>query len=413
VNNFFLVNRQASDLPPPLRGTDPDSFTHQTITERWPRILRRVIDENDYPARINDRIRALIDDLPDAPIRLLDDPGAPDEALWNERIEPYRGQSWLEAPWFFGETYLYRRLLEATGYFQPGPGRHNDPFTEQKRRGYDQSVDGIRTLAQARATALDEKGGQREELVRLLKTALWGNQADLSMWGAGEESPDHLGTGDEEAHLLADDTTAVLDHLDALNRPARIDVWADNAGFELVTDLALADGLLTTGLAAPVVLHVKAHPTFVSDATVGDVDSTLDRLAAGDHDATRALAERLHDALKTGRLQLRDPLTWTSPLRARDFPANVNAELARADLVISKGDANYRRLLGDRHWTFTTPFAEITSYFPAPLLALRTLKAEIACGLAPERVDRLDDTHPDWLTSGEWGVIQFAAGADA
>jgi hypothetical protein len=233
------------------------------------------------------------------------------------------------------------------------------------------------------------------------------------MWGAGEESPDHLGTGDEEAHLLADDTTAVLDHLDALNRPARIDVWADNAGFELVTDLALADGLLASGLANPLVLHVKAHPTFVSDATVGDVHSTLDRLASDDHDAPRALAKRLHDALKTGRLQLCDPLSWTSPLRAREFPAPVNAELARADLLISKGDANYRRLLGDRHWAFTTPFAEITSYFPAPLLALRTLKAEVACGLSSERVEHLNERHPDWLTSGEWGVIQFAAGADA
>ena len=400
-----------TDLPPPLRGTDPDSFTRHTITGRWPRLLRRVIGENDYPERINNRIRALIHDLPDAPIRRLEDPGAPDEALWNERIEPYRGQSWLEAPWFFGETYLYRRLLEATGYFQSGPGWQDDPFAEQKKKGYAGSIDGIRALAQARAETLAPNDG-RPVIAHLLQTALWGNQADLSMWGAGEEAPDHLGSGTEEEHLLSDDTTAVLDHLASLGRPARVDVWADNAGFELVTDLALADGLLATGLAEPLVLHVKAHPTFVSDATVSDVHATLDRLAEDDDAAPRALAHRLHDALRAGRLQLRDPLAWTSPLRAREFPANVNAELARADLVISKGDANYRRLLGDRHWPFTTPFAEVVSYFPAPLLALRTLKAEVACGLSSEQVDRLDDGHPDWLTSGEWGVLQFAADND-
>lgn len=407
------VNRQTTDLPPPLRGTDPDSFTHQTITVRWPHILRRTMKETEFPARINERVQSLIDDLPDAPIRPLGDPGAPDAALWNERIAPHRGQSWLEAPWFFGETYLYRRLLEATGYFQPGPTWHVDPFAEQKRRGYAESVDAVRALAQARAEALEWNGDTRTELVRLLKTALWGNQADLSMWGAGEEAPDHLGTGDEDAHLLADDTTAALDHLDTLGRPARIDVWADNAGFELVTDLALADGLLTAGLADPLVLHVKAHPTFVSDAMVGDVHGTLDRLAADEAPATQALAERLHDAIAGGRLQLRDPFAWTSPLRAREFPETVNAELARADLVISKGDANYRRLLSDRHWAFTTPFDEVVSYFPAPLLALRTLKAEVACGLAPEQVTRLDEQHPDWLTSGEWGVIQFAPDPEA
>jgi hypothetical protein len=240
--------------------------------------------------------------------------------------------------------------------------------------------------------------------------ALWGNQADLSMWGAGEDAPDHLESGEEDAHLLADDTGAALNHLGGLDRPARIDVWADNVGVELVADLALADALLTSGLADPLVLHVKAHPTFVSDATVGDVHGTLRRLAADDDPATRALADRLYDAIELGRLQIRDPLTWTSPLRAREFPTTVNAELARADLVVSKGDANYRRLVGDRHWAFTRPFGEVVSYFPAPLLALRTLKAEVVCGLSADQVERLNETHPGWLTSGEWGVIQFAPG---
>ena len=31
-------------------------------------------------------------------------------------------------------------------------------------------------------------------------------------------------------------------------------------------------------------------------------------------------------------------------------------------------------LLGDRLWALDTPFAEVAAYFPAPLLALRTLK---------------------------------------
>jgi hypothetical protein len=53
------------------------------------------------------------------------------------------------------------------------------------------------------------------------------------------------------------------------------------------------------------------------------------------------------------------------------------------------------------------------SYFPAPVLALRTLKAEVACGLSSEQVERLDETHSDWLTSGEWGVIQFASASGA
>jgi uncharacterized protein with ATP-grasp and redox domains len=408
VNLDTSVNRSTtpSDLPAPLAATEPDSFVHHTVTVRWPRIAQRVIEENNYAPEINGRIQSLIDDLPKAPIRALEDPEAPDESLWNQWIEPYQGQSWLECPWFFGETYFYRRIIEAIRYFQRGPSRDWDPFTVQKELGYSESIDGIRALAQARAEALDGEQGPTE-LVGLLKTALWGNQADLSMWDADADGPDHLGTGRGEEHLLVDDTGTVIEHLNALDRPVRVDVWGDNAGFELVTDLALIDGLLSRDIDR-VVLHVKAHPTFVSDTTVDDVRHALDLLGKDDDEATRALSTRLKTALADGRLLLSDALTWTSPLRAREFPANVNAELARADLLISKGDANYRRLLGDRHWSFTTPFKEVMSYFPAPLLTLRTLKAEVAAGLSSEQVDRLNETDPDWAVNGRWGLIQFA-----
>lgn len=396
-----------AELPAPLVGTEPGSFVHNTITVRWPRIARQVIEEKDYPPAINERIQSLIDDLPEAPIRKIDDPEAPDEALWNEWIAPYEGMTWTECPWFVGETYFYRRLMEAVGYFRPGPGGRDDPFSNQKEKGYAESTAAIRTLAQGRADAL-ERENVRAELLRLLSIALWGNQADLSMWEADADGPDHLSAGTEDEHLLADHSEAALDHLAALDRPARIDMWEDNAGFELVTDLALADGLLANEVADPLVMHLKAHPTFVSDTTIGDVHAALDRLAADEHDATRALAGRLRTALRDGRLRLEDAFTWTSPLRGREFPTAVNAELARADLVISKGDANYRRLLGDREWPFTTPFEEVVSYFPAPLLALRTLKAEVVAGLSDEIVEQVAADDPDWLVNGRWGVIQFA-----
>lgn len=77
--------------------------------------------------------------------------------------------------------------------------------------------------------------------------------------------------------------------------------------------------------------------------------------------------------------------------------------------------ANYRRLLGDRHWPFDTPFRCATDYFPAPLLALRTLKAELAVGIAPEAQARAAATHPgtSWLTAGVFGVAQLSSGTTA
>ena len=54
------------------------------------------------------------------------------------------------------------------------------------------------------------------------------------------------------------------------------------------------------------------------------------------------------------------------------------AELHTAALVVVKGDLNYRKLLADRHWPPTAPFAAAAHPFVAvPFVALRTLK--VAC----------------------------------
>lgn len=410
-----LVSRQhdGSNLPSPLKGTREDSFVHHTIVNRWPRIAQRVLDENNFPARINEKIARLRDELPNGSIRPLDDPGAPDVQLWDRNVRPHLGKCWLEVPWLFGEFYFYRRILEATGYFRPDGAWRRDPFAYQKEEGLRQATDKIRALADRRAEARSRSENGRAELVRLFRGALWGNQADLSMWGADESSPDHSGTVREKEHLLVNDIAPALEHLWALDRPARVDVWADNAGFELVSDFTLVDGFLANPRVATVVVHLKTHPTFVSDATIDDVYGTLDALSEIDARPVRVLASRLRQAMGNGRLRLRDDWVWTSGTPARDLPAPVCAELARSDLLISKGDANYRRLLGDREWDYTTPFETASASLPIPVVALRTLKSEVMAGLTSEQVEWLHETDPDWLVDGEWGVIQYAPAASS
>jgi uncharacterized protein with ATP-grasp and redox domains len=403
-----MFHRPSAPLPAPMTGLDPASWAYDTITRRWPEISQRVMVENELAASIKTRIEALIADLPYALIRPLDDPGAPDLEPWYNNIQPYRGQNWLTPPWFFTEHYFYRRVIEAIGYFQPGEGHGLDPFSYQKRQGLKISRIAIGDLA----TGLESwtrRGGDREPLARMLYLDLWGNQADLSMWPAeGESKPDHNDLDRARAFLLADEATTVADFLLGLDLPVpRIDFWVDNAGFELVGDLALADYLLTSGIAAAVRLHVKPHPTYVSDAMVKDVRGTLDFFRAEDHTQVKALGSRLVGFLDRDRLQVRDHFFWTSPLAGWEMPLPLREELSAASLVISKGDANYRRLLGDRHWPYTTPFADILSYFPAPICALRTVKAEIACGLQPVQAETVTAQDPAWMIDGRWGVVQF------
>jgi hypothetical protein len=72
-----------------------------------------------------------------------------------------------------------------------------------------------------------------------------------------------------------------------------------------------------------------------------------------------------------------------------------------------KGDANYRRAIGDRHWPFTTSVDSVVAYFPTDLLLLRTLKSEMVVGLQADQVQRLNQQYPDWLVKGFCGLIQF------
>jgi hypothetical protein len=239
---------------------------------------------------------------------------------------------------------------------------------------------------------------------------LWGNQADLSLWPAGQaEQPSHTDLQSSQHHILVNDTGAVVDYLTGQrDKSLRLDLIVDNAGFELVCDLALTDFILSSSLASSVVLHLKYHPTFVSDAISQDVAQTINFLAT-DFSQPEAVnfGQRLQAHLDANQLQLQYDLFWTSPLSFWEMPQRVRQELAKSNLLISKGDANYRRLLGDRHWPYTTPFDDIVSYLPTPLVALRTFKSEVATGLQPEQIKALAEEDPHWLTNGQRGVIQL------
>jgi hypothetical protein len=88
------------------------------------------------------------------------------------------------------------------------------------------------------------------------------------------------------------------------------------------------------------------------------------------------------------------------------MPADLRADFASATLTVMKGDLNYRRLVEDRHWPPTTPFAAATAYFPGPVAALRTLKSDVVTGLPADVVSDLDASGGAWRTSGAYGLVQ-------
>ncbi len=401
-------------LPAPLRALETPSFTHYSVTVRLPEIARRTLAENDFPPSVVAAIQALLQGIPAEKIRPLDLPLAPDREAWECYVSPYQGMNWLEVPWFFAEAYFYERILEATGYFHAGPGRGVDPFVHQKRLGLETSSPAIQRLANSLKPVRVDDRHHPAGLEWLLRLDLKGNQNDLSLWPASRDRVDREeGQASLSAGRILVDRIPEIAHL--LAKPAqsedRVDLVVDNAGFELVCDLALGDVLLSLELASQVRLHLKDRPVFVSDAMAKDVRDSVSGLVEIGDEEVAAFARRLEGHLETGRLELAENPFWTSPLAQWEMPSELRGELAQARLLIFKGDALYRRLLGDRHWGFTDPLDLILAYLPAPTAALRTLKSEIVAGLTLQQVAAAAKEDPTWMSDGKWAVAQLVSPA--
>ncbi|MGQ9666764.1 MAG: damage-control phosphatase ARMT1 family protein [Anaerolineae bacterium] len=391
-------------LPPPLMTSDEGSFAQDTFRNRLPAMLDDLIRQPAFPVEIRASLAELKREITHGlPVRRLAE-RTPDRPTWDEVWSRFIGRSWLRLPWYPAEAYFYRRILEATRYFQPGPWQGVDPFGPQKRRELAPDSPTWESLG----TALERLPvGARPCLSALLLLDLWGNRADLSITEIARSA--HAGLSAQESqHLLMDHRPQVIERFES-GKVRRVDFILDNAGLELLFDLVLADHLLTHWNVQCIRLHLKPQPFFVSDAMPVDVQEALQGMRRWPKLAP--IASRLEAAQARGRLELLTDPFWISAYGHAHMPAHLYRLLGEADLVIIKGDANYRRLLDDRRWPATDSLEERTRYFPAPFVCLRTAKAELVLDMTEERVRELEARDPRWRVNGQYGLIRLCGGA--
>uniref|UniRef100_A0A0C3TYH8 Sugar phosphate phosphatase n=1 Tax=Guillardia theta (strain CCMP2712) TaxID=905079 RepID=A0A0C3TYH8_GUITC len=311
-------------------------------------------------------------------------------------------------PWYVSETYVYHRLLEATGYFKPGTkGYGFDVFAAEKKEALEQALPQVDVRMQ---TCMQAKGKWSfQDFKSLLHMSLWGNQGDSSLFTVQDMSS--KGISDvEQSRLIVDDSSLSFLILDRKQVPV-IHIFNDNSGMELVSDLALAHYLVSSKPSSTVVLQLKPYPFFVSDATVADVHATIETLRLSSNANQQQVAADLLQYIQDGRIRLQGDgdlnFFLASPKPMWEMPLNVRDSLADVDLVICKGDLMYRKLLGDRTWNTNELFQDIISYFPCSVTALRTCKAPLAIGVDDEASERLSKASPSWMVNGEYGMIQF------
>ena len=289
----------------------------------------------------------------------------------------------------------------------------------------------------------------------MCEICLWGNATDLSLLtGLSYEDIQKLQGADArkkaEKNVVVNDLPLAYKVLMRAqkqgNKERRLDIVLDNAGFELFVDLVLAGYLLAAGLATQIILHPKSMPWFVSDVIPADFAALLAALAnpkafystlEDEHSDSKPepLSDRgtvdlsflfqhwsgLHSE---GQLILRPNDFWTLPVSYWDLPkdAKLYEDLKQSELVIFKGDLNYRKLTVDAMWEPTTPFSTaIGPLGPASgirTLALRTCKADTVVGLPEGEDERLrameggggETGCRKWAWSGKWAVVQFCDG---
>ncbi|MFF8101404.1 damage-control phosphatase ARMT1 family protein [Streptomyces sp. NPDC016640] len=388
-----------SDTPtaPVIVADRPGTFPHSVLAERHPAIVRQVREAFPYGPEQRRALDVLLADCAGGTVEPL-----PADTHDRERWETwgtgtYAGRSWYDVPWLWAESWFYRRLLHAVGYFGPGPWQGIDPFRPSKLAEL-----GSPAADEELAAADDLAGRPEDERARaLLHGSLWGNRADLGFRLSAEGAEERAAV----PALVADDSDRLWPLL-GTSGTGTLCLVADNAGRELVPDLLLVAHLLAHGRIGRAVLHVKPYPYYVSDATPADVVDAVRRLT-GAEGAAAAYGRGLWAALGDGRLRVRAHPFSCAPLPYREMPDDLRADFAAAAVTVVKGDLNYRRLVGDRHWPAATPFAEVTGYFPGPVAALRTLKSDVVTGLAAGTEASLDATEgPRWRTAGTHALIQ-------
>lgn len=446
-------------LPPPSYNDDPKSFAYPTVHKRWPSILTSAIEDLQKHAKANPdveecanyvikQLETLLSEFKaDKPVRYFTDEEValkPELKVYNDGLKKFNDEkqvTWLTGPWLYLECYLYQ--LISVWFRNTKKLQHYDIFEPAKTGAFKLSGFGVLELCQ-RIKLLSQQLSEKdvdEQALKLLFTefidiSLWGNATDLSLL-AGNFSIEDIKSlqGAEvrkknEEKIVVNDTEKAWNHYTSSKRQ-RIDIVLDNSGFELFADLCFTVFMLEAGLVQNVVIHCKDIPWFVSDTMIKDFDLLLKQLGDREffdelkrdeptNEAIGFFLQKLQHYVNEKKISAQTHTFWTSCANYWDIPKvkDLYEELQKSNLVIFKGDLNYRKLTGDLQWDTTTPFSTAIQDLAGsklPILLLRTCKADVVVGLPAGLNEKLIEEYKSqgneigefWTASGKWAVISF------
>lgn len=319
------------------------NFVASTLQLRLPRIIDDV--SAGLPAGKARQLQHILNVVSGDGVIEADSLGRPHWADWARRLS---GCNALHANFLDTEFWFYQQILEASDWSATGV----DPFGAVKWHDIESEI--------ARADALLATIGGFEQA---LEVSLLGNKHDLSQLAGPQQQ-------------------RLIQSLSPLDYAGNLHIICDNFGAELLADLILA--VVATREGRQVSLHVKELPMFVSDATGADTDRLVDSGAG-------TLLADVRRQIAAGRLAIVANPLWSSPASFDQVPAGF---FGVDPLVLSKGDLNYRRCIGDVVVAADTPFEHLPILPSVAMVCLRSVKSYCLAGVEraywPEDID-LDD----------------------
>lgn len=379
----MAATEQGLTVPAKIMRSAGVGFADYTVTHRLPEIVSRTLADLAGGRAVARGIEDLLHDVISG-ARIQTSIFATPTPKWREYVEALGGADWSSLPFLDLELLFYHGLNSLVGYFDHG----TDVFLT------------------ARRTALHEAplgpfGSPDATLAEFVRAALFANEADQSQAAADRRPRNEVG------RILVDHGMELVARLlRSTSRGDSVHVMLDNAGTELVADLALVDAILSLG-DAKIVLHGKPWPMFVSDALVSDVDASIHHMMAHGSVGIRDRGRRLATALASGRLERRADAAWGEPRCFGELGDDLSTELRAAAVVIAKGDLGYRRFIEDRAWPADTPVARAIAGVPFGGFALRMLKSEAVVGIPADTIAAATRESREWRTNGRYSVIQW------
>ncbi|CAH8517501.1 unnamed protein product [Schistosoma margrebowiei] len=297
------------------------------------------------------------------------------------------------------------------------------------------------------------------------KASLWANEFDLSLHPDGDFQQIEFDQISDfikrvERQLVVNDGDALdqfcknfSDHVNPRNpnHKLRVAIILDNSGPELTADLCLAEYLLTSQIADHVSFHGKSIPWFVSDVTGKDFNWLLNmnilELKSANNDqyvhSVLKWSEVWRKRIQDSSFRFETSYFWTTPCTYDEIEvvdASLYQDLSRNyDLIIFKGDLNYRKLLGDRQWKPDNLDDKINAFHRVQIgrspsctcskkledprlgdpitdcscgpmvVALRVAKSDVGVGVDHDRLIELQNETKEWWTIGKYGFIQIVS----